>query len=158
MGAAASYIVSGSDFFTPSDLKQDADTLAAQVTSLGTQVESSSMPQNILDAWYLFVGEWRPFYADHFGGFLTNLMTALNDGNRDQLVQFEQRFAILVSQVQAQGVETVGTDVGPKRDIGALEELEAQAFGTNPDGTPKSPIPIVVLLLIVAAVVAVKVL
>ncbi len=162
---AATYIVGPSSLFTPSDLKADADTLQAQVLSLSSQMETAQLPQNIQDAWALFVGQWRPFYDGNFGGFFRNLFTSLNDGNRDQLVQFETRFASIAASVNDAGVDTVGTDVAPNLDDGVVTQVEKQVFGTNPDGTAKVPdifpsptMIVVILVLLIVAIVAFKVL
>ena len=118
MATAATYRISSGDFFTPGDLAADAQTLDAQVklTDLGT-------PE-----WAAFAAQWDAFYADHFGGFLSTFFTAFNDGNRDQLVQFEARYSALAA---AAGVSRA-TDVQVKPDVSALDQLKGQLLGSGP--------------------------
>jgi len=119
MAATGAYRIGSSDFFTPADLKADADTLQSQIDALDAQTNGRpGLPIEVVDAWVLFQGDWSAFYTANFGGFLVNLFTALNDSNRDQLVQFEERFADLVSRFRAAGLEVAGVDVGPKKDGG----------------------------------------
>jgi hypothetical protein len=88
----AMYRIGPADLFTPGDLAADANTLNGQINALDDQ-DWSKPAQNVFDGWMSFVSEWRAFYSSSFGGFFTNLTTAINDANRDQLIQFEQRFA-----------------------------------------------------------------
>ena len=119
MGAA--YRIGPNDLFTPGDLQADADTLQSQVDALDAQVNGvAGLPSDAVTGWVIFQGDWGAFYAQSFGGFITNFVTALNDSSRDQLVQFENRFASLVDAFRAGGVSVVGTDVKPKTGQGGL--------------------------------------
>lgn len=96
----AMYRIGPSDLFTPGDLAADANTLNGQINTLDNQ-DWTTPSQPLFDVWNSFVSEWRRFYSSSFGGFFTNLATAINDANRDQLIQFESRFATFAQQYQA---------------------------------------------------------
>jgi len=126
----ATYRIGPSDFFTPGDLAADARTLNGQINALD-DANWDSIPDDLFQAWNGFLSEWRTFYSASFGGFFTNLSTALNDGNRDQLIQFETRFATFAAQYQGAsgkalpgGVVNVST--GAKDNFGSqlLNQLQ----------------------------------
>ena len=98
-GITGSYRIGPSDFFTPSDLLADANTLNDQINRLNDQ-NWDKPSQGLYDGFQAFLSEWRKFYSDM--GF----WSALNNGNRDQLVQMETRFGVFVSKYeQESGVE-----------------------------------------------------
>jgi hypothetical protein len=104
MGAV--YRVGRSDFFTPGDLAADADTVDAQVTALDVSLDGNEQaPQDWWDNWNAFVADWRGFYSKNFkgNGFFGNLVEALNDSNRDQLVAYETRLDTWASQAAGYG-------------------------------------------------------
>jgi hypothetical protein len=126
----ATYRIGPSDFFTPDDLASDARTLNGQVNSLDN-ANWDNAPGDLLDAWDSFLAEWRGFYTSSFGGFFTNLATALNDANRDQLIQYEIRFATFAEQYQAATSKAlpggvVQASTGAKDNIGShiLNQLQ----------------------------------
>lgn len=93
--------------FTPADLRADADTLHGQVLALdnalsahGGQVSANGV------AFLNFENEWNTFYANVFDGLLGDFGAALDNGNRDQLIQFEDRFAALATKLAAEDVTT----------------------------------------------------
>ena len=55
--------------------------------------------QGLFDGWNAFLSEWRGFYKGTFGGLFN--FSAWNDSNRDQLIQFEQRFGEFANEYQA---------------------------------------------------------
>lgn len=95
--ASASYRIGPSDFFTSGDLLADAKTLNGQINALDNQ-NWDAPPKDLFDGFQAFMSEWRGFYTDTFGGFFN--FSALNDSNRDQLIQFENRFATFARQYQ----------------------------------------------------------
>lgn len=106
MGAAATYRVGRSDFFTPADLADDATTLNAQIEQLDTLLDgNTAAPQAWFDSWGSFVAQWKGFYNRTFAGngFFGNLFTALNDSNRDELVSYEDRFDTWAKDAQQYG-------------------------------------------------------
>jgi len=110
----ATYRIGPDDFFTGDDLNADAQTLEGMVKLLDAKVEGNpDVPKDLVTAWVLFQSQWEGWYYSTFVGssFLGNLWTALNDGNRDQLIQFENRFADLASQLANNGVSAPGVDV-----------------------------------------------
>jgi hypothetical protein len=112
--ATATYRIGPSDFFTPGDLSADADTLNGQVTDLDGQVEGNeSIDQASMDQWTAWLATWKAFYSSEFGGFFRNLFTALNDANRDQLIQFETTFGNFATQFSAAGASIAGGVVAP---------------------------------------------
>jgi len=115
---AGSYRVGAGDFFLPSDLDADAKTLNAQVEALDSAVESGagSPSEGVLAAWFSFTARWRPFFRATFGGgAVGDFLAAVNNGNRDQLIQHEQTFESLRAQLAAGGIQAAGADlVKPK--------------------------------------------
>lgn len=149
--ATATYRVGPSDFFTPGDLSADADTLNGQVTDLDVQVEGNeSIAQSDLDAWTSWLAQWKAFYSKEFGGFFTNLLTALNDANRDQLIQYETTFGNFATQFSTAGATIAGGVVAPstgsKDTIGAQTAAQTAGLPSLPSSTT---IIVVVVLLII---------
>lgn len=107
MAAAGTYRVGRSDFFTPGDLKADADALNAQVHALDDALQApSSAPDSWFDSWNGWYAGWWSFYKSTFeGGYLSNLAAALNDSNRDELVSHEQQFETWAKQAADYGVQ-----------------------------------------------------
>lgn len=125
----ATYRIGPSDFFTPGDLKADADTLQSQVVALERQSNGRpGLPIDLVDAWVLFQGDWAAFYYQNFGGWLTNFLTAANNSNRDQLVQFEVRFADIAKRYANAGVEAAGVSVQPKAESGPTGVFQWATF------------------------------
>lgn len=136
------YRIGANDFFTGADLAADASTLDGQVELLDHQINGNEhVSGDLVTAWVLFQSQWKSWYYDTFVGssFLGNLWTALNDGNRDQLIQYENRFADLYGQFQAQGVTAPGVDVdvsagAPDTVASLLARLDAAARKLLPFG------------------------
>lgn len=102
--------------FSPSDLQADADTLNGQVALLDAAFQAAggvTPGSDLVNAWVLYQGDWAAFYADHFASWIDKQLTAWNDSNRDQLVQFEERFATIRDRMKALGVDTASEDVNP---------------------------------------------
>lgn len=115
----AEYRVGPSDFFTPGDLHADADTLNGQVDALDAVYESGGgdPSADLQDAWARFTAQWHAFYRSAFGSFWDDLATAVNNSNRDQLIQYEQRFEALRVQMASAGISaTAANQVQPKDD------------------------------------------
>lgn len=127
--AAATYRIGPSDFFTPGDLKGDADTVDAGVDELDTSLRSSSAPPDFCDSWEAWRTGWKAFYADHFGGFFSTLGTAFNDANRDALISYEQQLASWRGQARAQGAQLYGPDLGVSTGSGDSIAKQAAASG-----------------------------
>lgn len=114
----ATYRIGPSDFFTGADLKADAVTLNSQVSGLSRQIQD--IPQNedplgsdLETSWASFEAMWDSYFANTYqssSGF-GDFLTALNDGNRDQLIQYEQRFADLAAQIKGKGIDSAAVDV-----------------------------------------------
>lgn len=102
---AGTYRIGPSDTFTPGDLKADADTLQSQIEALDTFVEGNdALDPAFVEQWVSFQGQWAAFYSDEFsGGFFSSLLTAINDGNRDQLISYENQFLALYKAAQPSG-------------------------------------------------------
>ena len=96
----AAYRIGPSDFFTPSDLLADANTLNNQVNRLNDQ-DWTKPSQALFDAFQNYLSEWRRFYSGM--GFFS----ALNNSNRDQLIQMEQRFEAFAENYQSEAGVTV---------------------------------------------------
>lgn len=153
--ATATYRIGPSDFFTPGDLKADADTLNGQINALDAQIEGSdSIDQGTIDQWRAWLSSWQDFYGGEFGGFFRNLFTALNDSNRDQLIQFESTFANFASEFATAGAHVAGGVVAPssgsKDTIGdqLAEQVKDAPSGLLPSGTK-----IIIALVVVAVIV-----
>jgi hypothetical protein len=91
---SAMYRIGPSDFFTSDDLAADAATLDRQIGLLDDQ-DLDTVSQEFFDGWLAFVSEWKKFYSSTFFNFLG---AGWNNSNRDQLVQFENRFATWAAQ------------------------------------------------------------
>lgn len=149
--ATATYRIGPSDFFTGGDLKADADTLNGQVDALDAQIEGNeNVDPTLVDQWTAWHQSWKQFYSDEFGGFFRNLLTALNDSNRDQLIQFETTFGNFAQQLATQGATLAGGVVAPS--TGSKDTIAAQAsqqLGGDASGLATKVI-IVVALVVVA--------
>lgn len=149
--ASPTYRIGPSDFFTPADLKADADTLNTQVDELDAQVEGNeAIDSTLMDQWTAFHQAWKAFYAAQFGGFFTNLLTALNDSNRDQLIQYEKTFANFASQLQQQdNLSIAGGVVQPSSGSGdTLGAQLNQQIGGDASGLATKVIVIAALLVV----------
>jgi hypothetical protein len=120
---AGMYRIGPSDFFTPGDLAADARTLNDQINNLDGQ-NWDAPSQSLFSAFQSFLSEWRSFYSSNFGGFFTNLATALNDSNRDQLIQFENRYTSFVNQYRLESGNNIPDVVAPS--TGAQDTIGAQ--------------------------------
>lgn len=143
---SAEYRVGRSGLFLPSDLRADADTLAAQVSALddalsahGGQVSENGK------AFLRWENEWNAFYANTFGSLLSDFTAALNNGNRDQLVQHELRFEALANALESEGIG-ITDRVGQRAPGGGALEGLGGAFGGLTDSLNAA-----VLLLLVFA-------
>ena len=153
-GATATYRIGPSDFFTPGDLKSDADTLDGQVSDLDQQIEGNeSIETTASDQWTAWIARWKAFYGSNFGGFFTNLFTSLNDANRDQLIQFEKEFANLATSFATQGAQLAAGVVQPSTGSGDTIGAQAsQQVKDLPTGVLPSTTSIIIILgLIVVA-------
>jgi hypothetical protein len=111
---AAQYRIGPSDTFTPGDLAADADTLDGQISVLDLASDGNEgVTEQLFTTWDLWKLKFRAWKADNFGGFLSDLTTALNDSNRDQLVAYENEFVNFAQQFQAAGVQIPGSIVQP---------------------------------------------
>lgn len=149
--ASPTYRIGPSDFFTPGDLKADADTLNTQVDELDAQVEGNeAIDSTLMDQWTAFHQAWKAFYSSQFGGFFTNLLTALNDSNRDQLIQYEKTFANFATQLQQQGAAQIaGGVVEPSSGSGdTLSAQLNQQLGGEASGLATKVIVIAALLVV----------
>ena len=138
----ATYRIGPSDLFTGADLQADAQTLEGQVQALDSQVEGNQAAgADLVTAWVMFQAQWEGWYTSTFvgAGNIQNFLTALNDGNRDQLIQYEQRFADLASQFANAGITSAGVDVSVSSGAGdtvssLLSKLDAAAKNLLPFG------------------------
>lgn len=102
--SGATYRIGPSDFFSPSDLAADADTLDRQMKAFDLAIDGNdAIPQSLWEAWLAFYAEWTGFKHDNFGGFFTNLATAANDSNRDALIAYERRFESIAADIRPYG-------------------------------------------------------
>ncbi len=92
------YRIGPSDFFTSADLLADAKTLNGQINGLN-DANWDAPPELLFASFQAFLSDWRGFYSSTFDGIFGN-WSGLNDANRDQLIQFEQRFAELAAAYQ----------------------------------------------------------
>jgi hypothetical protein len=104
--------------FTGGDLYADAKTLNAQVQGFDRLIESlpnsdKRASDDLLQSWYSFTAQFNPYFRDTWqdNGTLANFLEALNNSNRDQLIQWETRFADLVAQFKAVGISSTSVDV-----------------------------------------------
>lgn len=118
----ATYRIGKSDLFNNDDLKADALTLDRQINGLDDQ-PMDAVTQEWFDGWLKFRSEWKAFYSGTIlGGFLG---PAWNDGNRDQLIQFEERFVTWSQQYEEQTKTTLpGGVINPSQGSG-------DTFGTH---------------------------
>jgi hypothetical protein len=150
--ASPTYRIGPSDFFTPGDLKADADTLNGQVDELDAQIEGNdAIDQTLVDQWTAFHQTWKAWYASQFGGFFTNLVTALNDANRDQLIQYEKTFANFAQQLQQQNnLQLAGGVIQPSSGSGDTigAQVSQQLGGADVSGLATKVIVVAVLLVV----------
>lgn len=126
----ATYRIGPADHFTGGDLKGDAVTLNSQVQATDDVIGNvpqgdNRLSEGLFQAWATFTAIWNPYFADTYqnsSGF-DNFLTALNDGNRDQLVQFENRFADLYQQFKSAGITSPAVDVAVS--LGAPDTVTA---------------------------------
>jgi len=106
----ATYRIGPSDYFTSDDLLADAKTLNGQINALdGANWDKT--PQSLFDGFQTFMSEWRAFYKQTFGGLFN--FSAWNNGSRDELIQFETRFATFAQQYEnSSGQQLPGGVVG----------------------------------------------
>lgn len=110
------YRIGPSDTFSNADLKADAATLNGQIDTLDNQ-DMTTVTQAWFDAWFDFRGEWKRFYSNTILGSFFG--PAWNDSNRDQLIQFEDRFGTFAQQYKNQtGGELPGGVVDPSTGAG----------------------------------------
>lgn len=140
----ATYRIGRTDLFTGGDLFADAKTLNAQVQGLDRLI--SGLPNSdarggpdLLDSWYSFTAQFNPYFRDTWqdNGTVSNFLEALNDANRDQLIQWEERFADLAAQFKAAGISSASVDVAVSLGAG---DTVAALFGKI-DGFVKSYLP-----------------
>jgi len=147
--AAATYRVGPSDFFTPGDLSSDADTVNGQIAQLDAQIQGNELATGeFTDQWTHFEVDWRTFYQAHFGGFFSNLFSALNDSNRDDLIRYENQLAAFQASAAAFGaslIAPVGPSSGSKDTIG--DQLSAQGLPSKSTLIVLGIIAVVVLVL-----------
>ena len=147
--AAPKYLIGPSDFFTGGDLAADAKTLDGQVDELDTQIEGNeAIDQTLVDQWTAFHAEWKGFFADEFGGFFRNLFTALNDSNRDQLIQYETTFNNFYAELQKYNVGLSGGAVAPSSGSGDTLGAQAAEQLGGASGVATKTIVIVVLVIV----------
>jgi len=95
-GISPTYRIGPSDVFTSDDLLADANILNGQMNSLDSQ-NWDRPSQATFDGWNAFLQDWRAFYRSTFFNFLG---AGWNNGNRDELIQFETRFATFAASYQ----------------------------------------------------------
>lgn len=152
--AAATYRIGPSDTFTGGDLEADAQTLDGLVEGLDAQIEgSTAFPSTFVDQWVAWQGQWKTFFTSNFGGFFTDFLTALNDSNRDQLIQFETRFNDFSTQAKGYGADTVAPvlpSTGSGDTLGAA--LKTQLSGASsllPSATTLVVVAVAIVLVLV---------
>lgn len=112
--------------FSPADLRADADTLHGQVLALDNALSAHGGQVSDTGVAFLnFENEWNTFYANLGSGILGDFGAALDNGNRDQLVQFEDRFADLAGKLGAEGVTIVENIIKP---VGTTPSLLGNMF------------------------------
>jgi hypothetical protein len=109
----ATYRIGPDDFFTGGDLRADAYTLNSMVQAVEQVVgdvpaHDPRLSEDLFTAWAMFTAQWNPSFAADWdnAGSASTFLLALNDGNRDQLIQFESRFADIYSKLKAAGIES----------------------------------------------------
>jgi hypothetical protein len=142
----ATYRIGPSDFFAPSDLAADAETVNGQIALLEPQVLTQA-PVDFVDQWTSFESSWRAFYADHFAGFFSKIFTAFNDSNRDQLIQFENQLGAFQDKAKDYGASLIG-QVDPS--AGAGDNVGAQ-LGAQGLALPSLTTIVVVAGLVIVA-------
>lgn len=132
MGAAATYRVGRSDVFLPGDLAADADTVKAQAEAFDNAMDgNTASPESWFDAWNLWLSQWRAFYKSNFsGGFISQIATALNDSNRDELVRYEDQLESWISDGAQYGITLpTGGRVTPSTGSGDSIGNQLKAIG-----------------------------
>jgi hypothetical protein len=106
------YRIGRSDFFTSGDLQADAATLDRQIALLDNQ-DMTKVTQTWFEGWQAFWSEWKRFYSDVFLNSIIG--PGWNDSNRDQLIQFEERFGQWEPQWEAQSSQKLpgGPPIAP---------------------------------------------
>lgn len=99
---AGMYRIGPSDFFNNDDLKADALTLDGQINQLD-DLPMEKVSDDWFKGWQAFWSEWKKFYSGTILGGLFG--PAWNNSNRDQLIQFEQRFATWAAEYATQTKE-----------------------------------------------------
>jgi len=148
-GIAPTYRIGPSDIFTSGDLAADAETLNSQVNSLDDQ-NWDKPDQALFDGWTAFMSEWRSWYRGTFFNFLG---AGWNNGNRDQLIQFETRFGTFAADYARQSGNNlpggvVAPSTGTKDGLGDLIKNQLQPL------IPSIPVAVGVLVVFVAVVAA----
>jgi hypothetical protein len=129
-GISPSYRIGPSDFFNGTDLQADGATLNDQVNRLDGLIKDAGtkVSDDTWNAWVDYVKQWRDFYSNTLPGFFV----ALNDSNRDQLIQFESRLQSFVGQYQNETggnvSDVVAVSSGTKDGIGDLLKNQLQPF------------------------------
>lgn len=115
---SATYRIGPNDFFTGGDLKADATTLNSQVSALSRVIQDIPQDQDPLGSdletsWASFESMWDSYFQNTYAdaSAFDNFLTALNDGNRDQLIQYENRFADLAEKIKAKGIDSAAVNV-----------------------------------------------
>lgn len=111
----ALYRIGPDDFFTGGDLRSDAETLDGMVDALsksfGEAGASTRAGRDLADSWITFYLDWKEYYQREFSPWSSDLLTALNDANRDQLIQWESRFADMAGLLKAKDVSSAYVNV-----------------------------------------------
>lgn len=114
----ATYRIGPDDLFTGSDLRADAYTLNSMVQAVERVVGDvpngdPRLSDDLFGAWASFTAQWNPYFAADwdYKGDLSAFLSALNDGNRDQLIQYEMRFADIYDKLKKAGIESAYVNV-----------------------------------------------
>jgi hypothetical protein len=149
--AAATYRIGPSDFFTPGDLAADADTLNEQIHALDDALNGNeAAPQDWWDRFQAFMATWKKFYSSTFGSYFADVLASLNDGNRDQLISFENQFAAWAQQAAGYGAGLPGPTIAPSDGSGdtLAKQISKEVGGILPSG-----VTLVLLVLVIVAIV-----
>jgi len=142
----STYRIGPNDFFTGSDLKADAVTLNSQVSGMSRVIQDLPQNSDVLGAdlettWASFESQWDSYFQNTYAtsNAFDNFLTALNDGNRDQLIQYESRFADLHEQIKAKGVDSAAVNVAvslgaPDTVTNLIADIDAAAKKLLPFG------------------------
>lgn len=142
----ATYRIGPDDFFTGGDLQADAKTLNSQVQGLDRVVSDvpngdPRLTDDMFASWAGFTSIWNSYYQMNWAtsGDIANFFAALNDGNRDQLIQLEERFADLAARLKAAGIDSAAVNVAvslgaPDTVTRLLADLDSAAKKLLPFG------------------------